>query len=91
MQSIVRYDYYPNRPAALPRPISPANRLHTVEALSDGRSAHSDWAATSASAITSAEPRRLDVFRLVAAVAGLTVYLALPIAALVYIAFDLLN
>ena len=42
-------------------------------------------------AMPASETRRVDVFRLIVAAAGLTIYLGLPAAAIAYLVFDLVG
>jgi len=100
MQSIVRHDYYPDHPrpssrsAAAPRhitPIAPVSLLRPVEAAAAISSDREDRRGILTSAMPATETRRVDVFRLVVAVAGLTIYLGLPAAAIAYLVFDLVG
>jgi hypothetical protein len=89
MQSIVRHDYYPsfaNRSGTAAQRVAQENQLHSVEAMA-GNSVVGDLQR----AIPAAEPRRIDVFRLIVAVAGLTIYLGLPAAVITYLVIDLVG
>jgi hypothetical protein len=97
MQSIVRHDYYPsfaNRSGTAAQRVAQENQLHSVEAMAansavGGLQRSIPASAIPASAIPAAEPRRIDVFRLIVAAAGLIIYLGLPAAVIAYLVIDL--
>ena len=99
MQSLVRHDYYPsfaNRSGTAARRVAQDNPLHPVEAMATssvvgGVQRAIPASAIPASAIPAAEPRRIDVFRLIVAVAGLTIYLGVPAAVITYLVFNLVG
>ena len=97
MQSIVRHDYYPDHPrqsshsAAAPRHITPLSRLRTVAGGAAISLDRENRRGSLAWAMPASETRRVDVFRLIVAVAGLTIYLGLPAAAIAYLVFDLVG
>ncbi len=99
MQSIVRHDYppsYANRSGTAARRVAQENQPHSVEAMAGssvvgGVQRAISASAISASAIPAAEPRQIDVFRLIVAVAGLTIYLGVPAAVITYLVFNLVG
>ncbi len=94
MQSKVRHDYFPsyaNRSGTAPQRIAGENQLHSVEAMAGSSVVGGVQRAISASAIPAAEPRQINVFKLIVAVAGLTIYLGVPAAVITYLVFDLVG
>lgn len=86
MQSIVRHDYYPPSVRTRSRRGTAQAAFAPVETLSAEDAAVSRWRLPATDLPVRTQEKRLDVFRLVAALLGLTLYLGLPIAGLAYLA-----
>jgi len=86
VQSTVRQRYYPKKQDTPWHRRASISRLRSVEIGERIQAPYPDEASTSVSSVPAPDARRIDAFRLFVALIGLTVYLGVPAAALIYLA-----